>query len=600
MKRKTLIALIISSCLVVVGCVGLVFWALAATQVNVKTSLTVTYKPELHVVCDVSARYQKTTDSEPISFNSGTLNLEYGDAETAKNMSASETDIVLNDTNTYVIFEFKFANKNLMPNYVLNISLTDNANFSNVKRKYFFGDMMFFNGLDLYEDGVQLDMVRNYMYGAGVEHEELETTTLSIGYQGVGKIYMLLEITPGIVADYTASQLNQFMFTLTTTEENNAEPVSYLSSDWANRTSSAMNDNPVYYLAGGTKTIDFTDNESKIEGLTYIASVGTTRETTHSPYPSEAVKEIADVSLYFDEESQRMVFYSPAKIYAPVNSSNLFFVYGGIGNDFQNVTAFNLDNFDTSKGQYAGFFQGFESLTSVDVSHFDTTNMVSMGGMFSGCSSLTNLDVSNFDTSKVTSMSDMFSSCSSLTSLDVSNFDTSKVTSMSDMFSWCDSLTSLDVSNFNTSNVTDMSNMFSGCSSLTSLDVSNFNTSNVTNMKYMFSSCSSLTNLDVSNFDTSKVTSMEDMFYNCSSLTSLNLGNFNLASCTNFVSMLNNCPALASITLPYNLQSGYIIILPARTYYNGSAGPYDRIGTATSGITVACSTASSKVTLTKH
>ena len=38
-----------------------------------------------------------------------------------------------------------------------------------------------------------------------------------------------------------------------------------------------------------------------------------------------------------------------------------------------------------------------------------------MSGMFAWCSSLTTLDLSNWDISNVTSMSDMFISCSSLT-----------------------------------------------------------------------------------------------------------------------------------------------------------------------------------------
>lgn len=42
--------------------------------------------------------------------------------------------------------------------------------------------------------------------------------------------------------------------------------------------------------------------------------------------------------------------------------------------------------------------------------------------MFERCSSLTSLDVSNFNTSNVTAMSSMFYDCSSLTGLDVSNF----------------------------------------------------------------------------------------------------------------------------------------------------------------------------------
>jgi surface protein len=42
----------------------------------------------------------------------------------------------------------------------------------------------------------------------------------------------------------------------------------------------------------------------------------------------------------------------------------------------------------------------------------------------------------------------MFYNCSSLTSLDVSNFDTGNVTDMIFMFGYCFSLTSLNLSNF--------------------------------------------------------------------------------------------------------------------------------------------------------
>ena len=141
--------------------------------------------------------------------------------------------------------------------------------------------------------------------------------------------------------------------------------------------------------------------------------------------------------------------------------------------------------------------------------------------MFLGCSSLTSLDLSKFDTSNVVDMSAMFNSCSSLTSLDVSNFNTSNVTNMGYMFSGCSSLTLLNLSNFNTNKVTDMSSMFYNCSSLTSLDVSNFNTSNVANMSLMLHSCSSLTSLDLSSFDMSKVTDTTAMLVDCSKLTEI-------------------------------------------------------------------------------
>ena len=97
----------------------------------------------------------------------------------------------------------------------------------------------------------------------------------------------------------------------------------------------------------------------------------------------------------------------------------------------------------------------------------DTSNVTSMYGMFDGFSSLTSVDLSSLNTSNVTNMQYMFYNCSSLTTLDLSNFNTSKVTSMSSMFLGCSSLTSLDLSNFNTSNVDNTGLMFNNCRSLT-------------------------------------------------------------------------------------------------------------------------------------
>ena len=167
----------------------------------------------------------------------------------------------------------------------------------------------------------------------------------------------------------------------------------------------------------------------------------------------------------------------------------------------------------------------------------------SMQHMFNGCSSLTSVDLSGFDTSKVAILGNMFGSCSSVTSLDLSGFDTSKVTNMATMFDGCSSLTSVDLSGFDTSKVTSMQNMFGGCSSLTSLDLSGFDTSKVTNMTYMFGGCSSLTSLDLSGFDTSKVTNMAIMF--------------------------NGCSALRIIDISPNM-SNVLSQLPAATYYDAA------------------------------
>ena len=104
-------------------------------------------------------------------------------------------------------------------------------------------------------------------------------------------------------------------------------------------------------------------------------------------------------------------------------------------------------------------FKSFTSLTSLDLSNFDTSNVTNMGGMFNSCYVLTSLDVSNFDTSKVTNMGSTFYNCNNLTVLDVSNFDTSKVTNMWATFYNCTKVTELNLTLFNFDNVTNFARM---------------------------------------------------------------------------------------------------------------------------------------------
>ena len=51
--------------------------------------------------------------------------------------------------------------------------------------------------------------------------------------------------------------------------------------------------------------------------------------------------------------------------------------------------------------------------------------------MFQGCSSLSSLDLSNFDTSKVTSLLGLFANCNSLTHIDIRNFRTQSLSDKS-------------------------------------------------------------------------------------------------------------------------------------------------------------------------
>lgn len=150
------------------------------------------------------------------------------------------------------------------------------------------------------------------------------------------------------------------------------------------------------------------------------------------------------------------------------------------------------------------------SISSLDLSSFDTSNVTNMSHMFAtSCDS--HLDLSNFDTSNVTDMSYMFRTCN-FTSLDISSFNTSKVENMVGMFEDCDKLESLNLSNFNVENIEDMTDLFYGCENLKTVDLTGFKTSNVKVMAGMFAQCAKLKMLNLTNFDTANVEDFCGMF----------------------------------------------------------------------------------------
>ena len=138
----------------------------------------------------------------------------------------------------------------------------------------------------------------------------------------------------------------------------------------------------------------------------------------------------------------------------------------------------------------------------------------------------------------------MFCDCKSLIKLNLSNFNTKNVINMLGMFYNCSSLTDINLSNINTKNVTNMAGMFGNCISLTNLNLLDLNTENVTNMLGLFQNCKSITNLNLSNFNTRKVTNMSSMFCYCYSLTNLNLENFNTKNIAHINGMFKGCNSL--------------------------------------------------------
>ena len=80
-------------------------------------------------------------------------------------------------------------------------------------------------------------------------------------------------------------------------------------------------------------------------------------------------------------------------------------------------------------------FSGLSNIIEIDFSYFDTSEVNNINYLFNDCINLKKITFgNNFQTSLIRSMIDIFYNCYSLTSLDLSNFDTSQVTLMSKFF----------------------------------------------------------------------------------------------------------------------------------------------------------------------
>jgi surface protein len=173
-----------------------------------------------------------------------------------------------------------------------------------------------------------------------------------------------------------------------------------------------------------------------------------------------------------------------------------------------------MDNFKNIKFcETNGLCCGFKSQAMVDYifSIIDTSNSSSFKGMFE------RLDIKdfvvpniNFDAKEINTLG-MFAG-SKMENLDLSKWDTSNVVNMEGMFYNCDSLTTLNISNWDTSNVTDMgkwgllrndylgenAGMFENCTNLTTI-TGIIDMSSCVEYDNMFRNCNKLTGVKLKN-----------------------------------------------------------------------------------------------------
>ena len=302
-----------------------------------------------------------------------------------------------------------------------------------------------------------------------------------------------------------------------------------------------LDPNQAYYVQSPSDHIPTKPNIKSFKRSTVapVSSISTINieDSDMSDYEIKAWYNTADQAVYYYTE--------PSVVFLNENSEAMF-------RWFTKMETIDLSSFNTSEVITMNtMFYMMNSLKSIDVSGFNTSKVTDMNAMFDLTGVIEQLDVSNFDTSNVTDMKWMFFGLNKLKKLNLTNFDTSKVTNMYGMF---DAMT--DVSeikfgtNFNTRNVTNMGRMFSRTSSIQQLDLSHFNTVSVTAMNDMFSLMTSLTQINFgANFDTSNVTDMTGMFYQSTSLVNLDLSHFNTRKVKSMISMFSQMSGLTILDI---------------------------------------------------
>ncbi|MBI1721817.1 YSIRK signal domain/LPXTG anchor domain surface protein, partial [Lactobacillus crispatus] len=238
-----------------------------------------------------------------------------------------------------------------------------------------------------------------------------------------------------------------------------------------------------------------------------------------------------------------------------------------------NLDSNSLPNYEYNfaQPQYRG------SLTSLDLSHWDTSKVTDMEAVFWGQRFLTTVgNFSNWNTGNVTNMQDLFAGCKELkfdnTALaNLAKWNTSNVTNMRALFANMEKQKDLScVQNWDTHNVQDMSymffqdadlknvgnlttrgkvwntsqvgtlpgslqnygmsNMFAGCTSLDKIDgINSWDVSHVTKMRFMFYNTALLKSLDLSKWDTSSLQMADKMFFG-SGVTDLNLNGWDFSN----------------------------------------------------------------------
>jgi surface protein len=246
-------------------------------------------------------------------------------------------------------------------------------------------------------------------------------------------------------------------------------------------------------------------------------------------------------------------------------------------------------------------FRGCKNLTSLNLSNFNTSNVISMYAMFEDCQSLTSLDISGFDTSKVTTMTWMFNRCNKLTSLNIEGWFLNDVTQgaistlpvgddeKNEIYTtayftvpsgWT-LINPLELAKYTTNaigvrptfnagftayNASEIDNgdgTYTICIAANSLDdmpttiyfrgvaalltVEKISVPGLTDISQMIEDCANVTYINVSDLDVSQVTNMYRAIRKCNNLTTINVTGWDTRNVTSLYGTFGNNPKLETI-----------------------------------------------------
>ena len=128
------------------------------------------------------------------------------------------------------------------------------------------------------------------------------------------------------------------------------------------------------------------------------------------------------------------------------------------------LSRWNVEKVTTMEGMFFDFMSYYSGNGTINLSNWNTKEVTTMSNMFNSCQA--NLIINNWNTKKVRVMSSMFTNNRTAKELDLSSFETPELINTYQMFYRATKLEKIDMRNFDFSNVTTHTNMFGNSSSM--------------------------------------------------------------------------------------------------------------------------------------